>query len=203
MKSEFQMSMMGELKFFLGLQIKQLAQGTVINQAKYISDLLKRFDMTGSSSVKTPMTPNIPLHADLSGNSVDQTSYRAIIGSLLYLTASRPDIMYSTCICARYQANPKESHLLAAKRILRYLKGTPSLGLWYPKDSGFELTAYTDSDYAGCKLDRKSTSGSCQFLGEKLVSWSSRKQNCVSTSTAEAEYVAAASCCSQVLWIKT
>jgi transposase InsO family protein len=203
MKSEFQMSMMGELKFFLGLQIKQLAQGTVINQAKYISDLLKRFDMTGSSSVKTPMTPNIPLHADLSGNSVDQTSYRAIIGSLLYLTASRPDIMYSTCICARYQANPKESHLLAAKRILRYLKGTPSLGLWYPKDSGFELTAYTDSDYAGCKLDRKSTSGSCQFLGEKLVSWSSRKQNCVSTSTAEAEYVAAASCCSQVLWMKT
>jgi hypothetical protein len=197
------MSMMGELKFFLGLQIKQLAQGTVINQAKYISDLLKRFDMIGSSSVKTPMTPNIPLHADLSGNSVDQTSYRAIIGSLLYLTASRPDIMYSTCICARYQANPKESHLLAAKRILRYLKGTPSLGLWYPKDSGFELTAYTDSDYAGCKLDRKSTSGSCQFLGEKLVSWSSRKQNCVSTSTAEAEYVAAASCCSQVLWMKT
>ena len=107
MKSEFQMSMMGELKFFLGLQIKQLAQGTVINQAKYISDLLKRFDMTGSSSVKTPMTPNIPLHADLSGNSVDQRSYRAIIGSLLYLTASRPDIMYSTCICARYQANPR------------------------------------------------------------------------------------------------
>ena len=138
--------MMGELKFFLGLQIKQLAQGTVINQAKYISDLLKWLDMTGSSSVKTPMTPNIPLHVDLSGNSVDQTSYRAIIGSLLYLTASRSDIMYSTCIYARYQANPKESHLLAAKRILRNVKGTPSLGLWYPKDSGFELTTYTDSD---------------------------------------------------------
>ena len=97
------------------------------------------------------MTPNIPIHVDLSTKSVDQTSYQAIIGSLLYLATSRLDIMYSTCVCARYQASPKESHLVAVKRILSYLKGTPSLGLWFPKDSGFELTAYTDSNYAGCK----------------------------------------------------
>ncbi|KAJ9544631.1 hypothetical protein OSB04_024338 [Centaurea solstitialis] len=139
----------------------------------------------------------------MAGKPVDQKIYRSMIGSLLYLTATRPDIMFATCFCARFQANPKESHLAAVKRILRYLKGTPELGLWYPKDSSFELISFTDSDYGGCKLDRKSTSGSCQFLGNKLVSWTSKKQNCVSTSTAEAEYVAAASCCSQVLWMKT
>ncbi|KAJ9544509.1 hypothetical protein OSB04_024216 [Centaurea solstitialis] len=139
----------------------------------------------------------------LAGKSVDQKIYRSMIGSLLYLTATRPDIMFATCFCARFQANPKESHLAAVKRILRYLKGTPELGLWYPKDSSFELISFTDSDYGGCKLYRKNTSGSCQFLGDKLVSWTSKKQNCVSTSTAEAEYVAAASCCSQVLWMKT
>ncbi|KAJ9546787.1 hypothetical protein OSB04_019330 [Centaurea solstitialis] len=164
METEFEMSMMGELNFFLGIQVKQ--------------------------------NPD-------AGKSVDQKVYRSMIGSLLYLTATRPDIMFSTCFCARFQANPKESHLAAVKRILRYLKGTPELGLWYPKDSSFELISFTDSDYGGCKLDRKSTSGSCQFLGDKLVSWTSKKQNCVSTSTAEAEYVAAASCCSQVLWMKT
>ncbi|KAI3681450.1 hypothetical protein L6452_36246 [Arctium lappa] len=127
--------------------------------------------------MKTPMATGTLLDADLYGKSVYQKVYRSMIGSLLYLTASRPDIMFATCFCARYQANPKESHLFAVKRILRYLKG--------------------------CKMDRKSTSGSCQFLGDKLVSWTSKKQNCVSTSTAEAEYVAAASCCSQVLWMRT
>ncbi|KAI3747240.1 hypothetical protein L6452_09693 [Arctium lappa] len=111
--------------------------------------------------------------------------------------------MFSTCLCDRYQANPKESHLSSVKRIFRYLKGTADLGLWYPKDTSFELTSYSDADHAGCMLDRKSTSGHIQFLGDKLVSWASKKQLCVSTSTAEAEYVAAASCCSQVLWMRT
>src|SRR5581483_1945131 len=137
------------------------------------------------------------------GIPVDQKAYRAIIGSLLYLTASRPDIMFATCFCARFQANPKESHMLAVKRILRYLKGTPNSGLWYPKESGFELVAFSDADHGGCQLDQKSTSGHVQFLGDKLVSWGSKKQHCVSTSTAEAEYVAAACCCSQVLWMRT
>ncbi|KAJ9538233.1 hypothetical protein OSB04_030966 [Centaurea solstitialis] len=203
MKSQFKMSMMGELTFFLGLQVRQRPDGIFINQAKYVQDLLKRFDFGGSNSAATPMPRNFQLSADTSGKPVDQKTYRAIIGSLLYLTASRPDIVFSTGVCARFQCDPRDSHLSAVKRILRYLKGTPDFGLWYPKDSGFELIAYTDSDHAGCKLNRKSTSGACQFLGDKLVSWSSRKQNCVSLSTAEAEYVAAACCCSQVLWMKT
>ncbi|KAJ9544368.1 hypothetical protein OSB04_024075 [Centaurea solstitialis] len=202
MKSRFQMSMMGELTFFLGLQVRQTPQGIFINQSKYTHDILKRFDFTGPKSASTPMSTSFQLDADLSGNPVHQKVYRAIIGSLLYLTASRPDIMFATCVCACFQCDPRESHLGAVKRILKYLKGTPNFGLWYPKDSCFELTAFTDSDHVGCKLNRKSTSGACQFLGDKLVSWSSRKQNCVCLSTAEAEYVAAACCCSQVLWMK-
>ncbi|KAJ9557371.1 hypothetical protein OSB04_011985 [Centaurea solstitialis] len=203
MKSQFQMSMMGELTFFLGLQVRQCPEGIFINQSKYVHDLLKRFDVVGSNSAATPMSRSFQMDADLSGKPVDLKKYRAMIGSLLYLTASRPDIVFSTGVCARYQCDPRDSHLKAVKRILRYLKGTPDFGLWYPKGSSFELIGYTDSDHAGCKLDRKSTSGACQFLGNKLVSWSSRKQNCVSLSTAEAEYIAAACCCSQVLWMKT
>ena len=114
-----------------------------------------------------------------------------MIGSLLYLTASRPNIMFATSMCARYRANPKESYLQAVKRIFRYLKHTPQLGLWYPRDSPFELIGYTDSDHAGCAIDRKSTSGGCQLLGNRLISWSSKKQTYVACSTAKAEYVAA------------
>ncbi|GJQ97549.1 retrovirus-related pol polyprotein from transposon TNT 1-94 [Tanacetum coccineum] len=117
--------------------------------------------------------------------------------------ACRPDIQFSTCLCARYQANPKESHLIAVKRIFRYLKGTPSLGLWYPKCLGFDLKGYSDSDYAGCNMDRKSTSGACQLLGGKLVCWSAKKQQYVAMSSAEAEYVAAAGCCANILWMKS
>jgi len=115
---------------------------------------------------------------------------------------SRPDIIQSTCLCVRYQSDPKESHLTAVKLIFRYLKGTPNLGLWNPKDAGFELIDYSDSDFTGCKLDRKSTTGGCQLLGGKLVSWTSKKQNSVSISTAEVEYVVAGSCCAQVLWMR-
>ncbi|KAI3664975.1 hypothetical protein L6452_43590 [Arctium lappa] len=149
------------------------------------------------------MEPGSKIGADLSGKAVDVRTYRGMIGSLMYLMASRPDIMFSTCLCARYQALPKEAHMSPVKRIFRYLKGTVDLGLWYPKDTGFELTSYSDADHAGCMLDRKTTSGHIQFLGDKPVSWASKKQLCVSTSTAEAEYVAVASCCSQVLWMRT
>ncbi|KAI3758325.1 hypothetical protein L6452_05885 [Arctium lappa] len=203
MKSEFEMSLMGELTFFLGLQVKQISEGTFISQSKYVSEILQKYKLNDSTSMRTPLSTGVKLDSDPSGENVDIKTYRGMIGSLLYLTASRPDIMFATCLCARYQANPKVSHLTAVKRIFRYLRGTQTLGLWYPKLSNFDLTAYTDADHAGCKLDRKSTSGCCQLLGNKLVSWSSKKQNCVSTSTAEAEYVAAASCCSQVLWMRT
>ncbi|XP_024964868.1 uncharacterized protein LOC112505154 [Cynara cardunculus var. scolymus] len=157
--------------------------------------------MHDTSPMRTP--PGQKLHKDINGPSVECKLYRGMIGSLLYLTASRHDIMFSTCICARYQANPKESHLSAVKRILRYLNKTPTLGLWYPMHSNIDLVAYTDSDYGRCQIDRKSTSGSCQFLGGKLVSLSSKKQNCVSTSTTGAEYVVVASCCSKALWMQT
>nr|GEZ27742.1 uncharacterized mitochondrial protein AtMg00810-like [Tanacetum cinerariifolium] len=132
-----------------------------------------------------------------------QAPRACMIVSLMYVTSSRPDIMFSMCMCARYQANPNEHHVLAIKRIFHYLKGTINLGLWYPKDSGFDLTAYSDEDHAGCHLDRKSTSGSVQFLGDKLVCWSSKKQNCMPISTAESEYVMVSSCCDQVLWMCT
>ncbi|XP_074364740.1 secreted RxLR effector protein 161-like [Apium graveolens] len=158
--------------------------------------------MKDSSPAKTPMATATKLDQDKTGKKVDITHYRGMIGFLLYLTASRPDIMFATCLCARFQADPKESHLIAVKRIFRYLKGTLNLGIWYPKDIGFDLIGYTDSDYAGCKIDRKSTSGSCQFLGRRLVSWFSKKQHSVSTSTAEAEYIAAGSYCAQLLWMR-
>nr|GEX02422.1 copia protein [Tanacetum cinerariifolium] len=137
------------------------------------------------------------------GKPVDPNDYRSMIGSLMYDTSSRPDIMFATCMCARYQANPNEHHVSAIKRIFHYLKGTINLGPWYPKDFGFDLTAYLDTDHAGCHLDRKSTSGSVQLLGDKLVCWSSKKHNCMSISTAESEYVAVSSCCAQVLWMRT
>ncbi|MBY3556099.1 Ty1/Copia family ribonuclease HI, partial [Modestobacter lapidis] len=139
---------------------------------------------------------------DENGKKVDQKLYRGMIGSLLYLTASRPDIMFSVCLCARFQANPMESHLLAVKRIFKYISGTSDLGLFYPKHVPFTIASYSDADFAGCKTDRKSTSGTCHFLGHALVSWFSKKQTSVALSTAEAEYVAAGSCCAQVLYIK-
>ncbi|GKF38597.1 hypothetical protein Tco_0118658 [Tanacetum coccineum] len=157
--------------------------------------------MENCDTVPTLMVEQAKLKLDLVGKPVDHTDYRSMIRSLMYLTSSRPDIMFATCMCARYQANPNEHHVSAVKKIFRYLKGTINLGLWYPKDFGFDLTAYSDADHAGCHLDRKSTSGSVQFLGDKLVCWSSEKQNCVSISIAEFEYVAVFGCCAQVLWI--
>ena len=202
MTKRLEMSMMGELKYFLGFQIKQLKEGTFLCQTKYIADMLKKFDIEGAKPIKTPMSTNGHLDLNNEGKSVDQKVYRSMIGSLLYLCASRPDIMLSVCMCARFQAAPKECHLVAVKIILRYLIHTPTLGLWYPKGSSFDLLGYSDSYYAGCKVDRKSTTGTCQFLGRSLVSWSSKKQNSVALSTAEAEYVAAGACCAQLLWMK-
>ncbi|RVW90299.1 Retrovirus-related Pol polyprotein from transposon RE2 [Vitis vinifera] len=202
MHSEFEMSIMGELNLFLGLQIKQLKEGTFINQAKYIRDLLKRFNMEEAKTMKTPMSSSIKLDMDEKGKSVNSTMYRGMIGSLLYLTASRPDIMYSVCFCARFQSCPKDSHLSVVKRILRYLKGTMDIGLWYPKGDNFELIGYSDVDFSGCKVERKSTSDTCHFLGHSLVSLHSKKQNSVALFTAEAEYIAADLCCAQILWMK-
>ncbi|GJT38889.1 putative ribonuclease H-like domain-containing protein [Tanacetum coccineum] len=202
MKDKFQMSSMGELTFFLGLQVQQRKKGIFISQDKYVHEILRKFNYSDVKSASTPTDLEKPLVKDGDADDVDEHLYRSMIGSLMYLTASRPDIMFAVCACARFQVSPKTSHLLAVKRIFRYLKGKPSLGLWYSKDSPLELVAYTDSDYAGATLDRKSTTGGCQFLGNRLISWQCKKQTVVATSTTEAEYVAAASCCGQVLWIQ-
>nr|GEV37501.1 retrovirus-related Pol polyprotein from transposon TNT 1-94 [Tanacetum cinerariifolium] len=189
--------------FSKGIQIHQFPRGIFINQAKYAQEILIKHGMTSCDSVGTPMATK-HLDADLSGTSVDQTKYRSMVRALMYLTASRPDIMHATCYCARYQAKPTEKHLTAVKRIFRYLKDTIHMGLWYPKYTGFKLTAFLDSDYVGCLDSRKSTSGGIQFLGgDKLVSWSSKKQECTLMSFAEAEYVSLSTCCAQVLWMRT
>ncbi|GJU22391.1 putative ribonuclease H-like domain-containing protein [Tanacetum coccineum] len=202
MKGRFQMSSMGELIFFLGLQVKQKTDGIFISQDKYVADMLKKFDLASVKTAITPMETKMALTKDEEADEVDVHLYRSMIGSLMYLTASRPDIMFAVCACSRFQVTPKTSHLNAVKRIFKYLKGKPNLGLWYPRESSFDLEAYSDSDYAGANLDIKSTTGGCQFLGSRLISWQCKKQTIVATSTTKAEYVAAASCCGQVLWIQ-
>ncbi|GKD38462.1 retrovirus-related pol polyprotein from transposon TNT 1-94 [Tanacetum coccineum] len=201
MTKKFEMSMIGELTYFLGLQIKQDDKGISICQEQYTRNLLKKYEISNSSLVKTPMVPPNNLGPDLAAKSVNETSYRGMIGLLMYLTTTRPDIQFSTFLCARYQSNPKESHLIAMKRILRCLKGTPTLGLYYPKYSSFDLKGYSDSDYLGFNMDRKSTLGACQILGGNLVCWSAKKQQSVAMSSAEAEYVADAGCCASILWM--
>ncbi|GJY13842.1 putative ribonuclease H-like domain-containing protein [Tanacetum coccineum] len=197
MHKKFQMSSMGELAFFLGLQVKQKEDGIFISQDKYVTGILKKFGFSDVKTASTPMETHKPLLKDADGEDVDEHLYRSMIGSLMYLTSSRPDIMFAVCACARFQVNPKSLHLHAVKRIFRYLKGQPKLGLWYPKDSPFDLVAYTDSDYAGASLDRKSTTGGCQFLRCRLISWQCKKQTVVANSTTEAEYIAASNCYGQ------
>nr|GEU80207.1 putative ribonuclease H-like domain-containing protein [Tanacetum cinerariifolium] len=161
MKYKFQMSSMGELTFFLGLQVKQKDNGIFINQDKYIAKILRKFGLTDRKSASTSIDTKKPLLKDLDGKDVDIHIYRSMISSLMYLTSSRPDIMFVVCACACFQVTPKVSNLHAVKRIFRYLKGKPHLGLWYPKDSPFNLVAYSDSDYAEASLDRKFTTGCC------------------------------------------
>ncbi|GJS11903.1 putative ribonuclease H-like domain-containing protein [Tanacetum coccineum] len=202
MKGEFEMSAMGEMSFFLGLQVKQLPDGIFISQDKYVKDMLTKFDMESVRTATTPYEAAKTKLKDETDPPVNVHLYRSMIGSLMYLTASRPDIMFAVSACSRHQVTPLTSHLNAVKKIFKYLKGQPKLGLWYPKDSPFQLEAYSDSDYAGSHGDRKSTTGGCQFLGRRLISWQCKKQTIVATSSTEAEYVAAASCCAQVLWIQ-
>nr|GEY53957.1 putative ribonuclease H-like domain-containing protein [Tanacetum cinerariifolium] len=158
--------------------------------------------LTDGKSASTPIDTEKPLLKDPDGEDVDVHIYRSMFGSLMYLTSSRPDIMFVVCACACFQVTPKASHIHAVKMIFRYLKGKPHLGLWYPKDSPFGLVAYSDGDYAGASLDRKSTTEGCQFLGCSLIFWQCKKQTVVATSSTKIEYVAVASCCAQVLWIQ-
>nr|GEX11825.1 copia protein [Tanacetum cinerariifolium] len=198
-KSHFEMSMMGEMTFFLGLQVNQSSCGIFINQSNYVLEIFKKYGMESCNPVGTSMEIKDKLDLDQNGTPVDAMKYHSMIGALMYLTSSRPDIVHATCLCARYQAKPTEKHLKEVKRIFRYLWGTINTGLWYTKDSGFKLTGFSDAYYAGCKDTFKSTFGGAQFLGEKLVSWSSKKQDCTTLSTAKAEYMSLSACCAQVL----
>jgi hypothetical protein len=186
MSREFEISMIGELQFFLGLQIKQSKEGTFVHKAKYTKDIVRKFKMEDSKAMVTLMSTTTALDADEEGEHVDQKEYRSMIGSLLYLTATRTGIQFSVCMCTRFQASPRTSHRQAVKRIFRYLHHTPDFGLWYSASSSLALHGFSDADFAGCWLDRKSTSGTCQFLGSFLVSWSSRKQLSFAQSTTEA-----------------
>nr|GEU36750.1 putative ribonuclease H-like domain-containing protein [Tanacetum cinerariifolium] len=202
MKEKFQMSSMGKLTFFLGLQVKQKLDGIFINQDKYIAKTLRKFVLTDRKSASTLIDTEKPLLKDLDGEDVDVHTYRSMIGSLMYLTLLRPDIMFEVFVFAHFQVTPKVSYLHAVKRIFRYLKGKPHLGLWYPKYLPFNLVAYSDNDYVGASLDRKSITGGCQFLGCRLISWQCKKQTVFATSSTEAKYVVATSSCAQVLWIQ-
>jgi hypothetical protein len=183
------------------LQIEQAKEGTFVHQDKYMKEIVKKFKMDDSKPLSTSMSTTTTLDTDEDRELVDQKEYWSMIGSLLYLTTMRLDIQFSVCPCARFQASPRTSHRQAIKRIFRYLRYTPELGLWYSMSSSLSVLGFSDADFAGCRVDRKSTSETCQFLGSLLVSWSSLKESSVAESTIEAEYVSAASCCSQLLWI--
>ncbi|GKA19763.1 hypothetical protein Tco_0699678 [Tanacetum coccineum] len=194
---------MGKMSFFLGLQISQSTRGIFLNQSKYALEIIKNYGLKSSDLVDTLMVKKSKLDEDPQGKIVDPTHYRGMIGSLMYLTFSRPDRVFVVCMCARYQAKPTEKYLHAVKRIFRYLKGTINMGLWYSKDSSIALTAYADADHAGCQYTRRSTYGSMQLLGDKLVSWSSKKQKSTAMSSTKAEYITLSRCCAQIHWMRS
>ncbi|GKD88938.1 retrovirus-related pol polyprotein from transposon TNT 1-94 [Tanacetum coccineum] len=174
MSSKFQISMMGQMSFFLGLQVSQNPRGIFINQSKFALEILKKFGMDLCDPVDTPMVDRLNLDEVPLGIPVDQTRFRSMVGSLMYLTASRPDLVFTICMCARYQASPTKKHLKALKRVFRYLRGTINWGLWYPKDTAMALTAYADTDHAGCQDTRR-----------------------------KGEYIAMSGCCAHILWMRS
>jgi hypothetical protein len=202
MMREFDMTDLGRMRYFLGIEVLQQSDGIYISQKKYALEVLKRFKMEGSNSVQNPIVPGCKIFKDENGVHVDETLFKQMVGSFMYLTATRPDLMYVVSLISRYMGKPTELHLLAAKRILRYLKGTTGLGILYKKGGDERLVGYADSNYAGDLEDRKSTSGYVFMIGSGAVAWSSRKQPIVTLSTTEAEFVAAASCASQAIWMK-
>ncbi|GKC57801.1 retrovirus-related pol polyprotein from transposon TNT 1-94, partial [Tanacetum coccineum] len=184
------------LSLVLQTLVNQSPSGIFINQSNYVLEILKKYGMITCDPVGIPMEIKDKLDLKKNGTLVDAMKYRSMIGALMYLTSSRLDIIHATCLCARYQAKPTEKYL-------KELWGTVNMDLWYTKDSVFELTGFLDADYAGCRDTFKSTSSGIQFLGEKLVGWSSKNQDYTVLSTAKAEYVSLSACCAQVIWMRT
>ncbi|GKC05691.1 uncharacterized mitochondrial protein-like protein [Tanacetum coccineum] len=190
-------------KIFSWTTVFTSPKGIFLNQSKYALESLKKYGMESSDPVDTPVVEKSKLDEDTQGKAVDPTHYRGMVGTLMYLIASRPDLTIVVCMYAWYQAKPIVKYLHVVKRIFKYLRGTINRGLWYPKDSSITLTAYTDADHAGCQDTRRSTSRSMQLLGERLVSWSSKRQKSVAISSTEAEYIALSGCYAQVLWMRS
>ena len=202
MKHEFDMTDLGKMRYFLDLEVLQRSDGVFISQKKYALEVLQRFGMDKSNSVHNPIVPGFKLVNDEGGVKVDKTYYKQIMGSLIYLAATRPNMMFVVSLISRYMENPTKLHLQAAKRVLRYLKGITGFGIFYKKGGDDELVTCSDSGYAGDLEDRKSTLGYVYLLSSGAVSWSSRKQPVVSLSTIDAEFIVAALCACQAIWLK-
>ena len=202
MKNQFEMSGLGEMNYFLGLEVSQSKDGIFLNQEKYAHEVLKKYRMGNCKSAPTPLVQNMKLSKEDGAEKIDASLYRSLIGSLLYLTASRPDLMYSASLLSRFMQSPSKTHFIAAKRVLRYLRGTMQLGIWYKPNENGSLLGYVDSDWAGNLDDMKSTTGYAFSLGSGMFSWNSKKQEIVAQSTAEAEYVAAGAAANQAIWLR-
>lgn len=202
MKEEFEMTDMGFLRYFLGIEVDQNEKGIFISQARYVDQVLSRFSMEECKAANTPTVMGLKLSKEDSSKDFDPSLYKSIVGSLMYLTATRPDIMYAVSLISRFMERPKEAHWQAAKRILRYVKGTKRFGILYNVSEHSDLVGYTDSDWAGSVDDRKSTSGYVFHMGSGAISWASKKQSIVALSTAEAEYVAATAAACQAVWMR-
>lgn len=202
MQQEFDMTDLGRMKYFLRIEVSQTTTGLHVSQAKYALEVLRRFDMEECNPFSNPMVPGSKLCIDEGGEPADETLYKQIVGSLMYITNTRPDLQYAVSMISRYMSKPIMLHLQAAKRVLRYLKGTMVFGIWYKKGGTGEVMVYTDSDFARDVDSRKSTSGYVFLLDNAVVAWSSKKQPIVTLSTMEAEYVAASTCACQAIWFE-
>ncbi|KAM1224199.1 hypothetical protein ACFX2G_044088 [Malus domestica] len=202
MFSEFEMTDNGLMSYFLGIEVKQESDGIYISQQKYMRDILEKFNMDKCNIVNTPVATGLKLSKEGEGEFVNSTLYKSLVGSLRYLTITRPDIVYGVGLMSRYMETPRESHWLAAKRILRYIRGTLNYGLFYNFGEDEKLFGYSDSDWGGDQDERKSTSGYVFFLGSTVFSWTSKKQSIVALSSCEAEYVAVASTVCEAIWLR-